>query len=230
MLTPVSRFTLAPAFCFDASGVAAVEFALSVPVLLILMLGGFDVGNFALDTQRVELVANEVAQIVAQTPITTGAVETGDGIISDTQLSNAQQAAMFIFPQALAAASRQGVFWTNILKVDVTSIKFTATPAGCTTSCTYTPKVVWTTGARPCNTTFSAVADSSAPSPTTLPTDVYGPTSLIVVDVSYAFKPMYVGQWFASVSVNRSYYVTPRNVPIVETSGSTIAPTCPGVL
>ena len=214
----------------DARGVAATEFAMATPVVMLLMLGGFDVGRFALATQRVELVANEVGEIVAQTVYaSSNASGQTIGTINDTQLGNAQQAAMFIFPQALAAASQQGVFWTSLLKVDVTSLQFVTTPAGCTSSCNYVPKVIWSTGARPCSTTFTQAANTSTPSPTTLPAALYSPVSQIVVDVTYTFQPTFGAQYFGGATIARSYYVSPRNVNFVEmSSGSTLAQNCSG--
>jgi Flp pilus assembly protein TadG len=230
MLTRTSQAVRRSAWPENATGIAAVEFALATPIVLILMLCGFDVGRFALASQRVEVVANETGQIVAQTAASQGTVEPGDGVISDTQLTNAEQAAAFIFPEALIAAGQQGVLYTSLLQVNITSLKFVTKPTGCSSGCTYVPEVVWTTGNRPCNTTFTQVADASTPSPTTLPTDIYSPNSEIVVDVTYNFKPTFGSQWLSAVTIARSYYVSPRNVNIVETSGSALAPTCSGVL
>jgi hypothetical protein len=112
----------------------------------------------------------------------------------------------------------------------MTSIKFTATPTGCTTTCTYKPAVVWTNGARSCGSTITAVADTSGYSPTTLPSDVFGPGSLIVVDVWYTFTPTFAAAYMPAIYIERSAYMAPRNVPVVESQATAQAPACPGVL
>jgi hypothetical protein len=137
---------------------------------------------------------------------------------------------MFTFPDALNVANQQNVAWSSLLVVNMSSIKMVPTPTGCTTTCAYTPKVVWSTGWRTCGSTITAAADTAAPSATTLPTDIYGPNSQIVVDVSYTFYPTFGSSVLPAIPIERSTYMAPRNVPIVETSGSTWAPNCPNVL
>lgn len=50
----------------DARGVALLEFALFAPVLLAMILSGFELGNFALANNRVQRLASMTADLVAQ--------------------------------------------------------------------------------------------------------------------------------------------------------------------
>jgi Flp pilus assembly protein TadG len=57
----------------DRCGVAVLEFALCLPVLLLLCLGGFDLSRLLLITLKTEKVAFSVADVVAQSPSLTSA-------------------------------------------------------------------------------------------------------------------------------------------------------------
>ena len=221
------------AFLRRQEAVTTVEFAFIVPILLLLLLMGFDSGRYVLATQRIQEVANSVAEMLSQTdkavsPITP--VETGDGVVQDSDLHYYFDSAMATYPDVLSVANNTGALWWELLTVQMTSVKFSAAPKGCTSACTYTPSVVWTTGARSCGMTITAVPDTNAYSASTLPTDVFGPGSLIVVDVSYTFTPTFGAAYLPSIPIERSAYMAPRNVPIVESQATSMAPPCSGVL
>jgi Flp pilus assembly protein TadG len=225
-----SKINLARLFLADDRGVAATEFVMLSPVLLMLSVIAFDVGRYVLATQRVEAVANSIAEMLAQTPGDSASVEPGDGTVNDTLLTYYQNSAMFTFPAALQAANDLGVQWQNLLSVNMASIKFTTTPAKCVTNCTYTPQVVWSTGWRKCGVKITSVNDTTAASATTLPSDLYGTNSQIVVDISYTFHPTFGAAVLPDIAIERTAYFSPRNVKLVETSSSTLAPNCQGVL
>ncbi len=50
----------------DVRGVALLEFALFAPLLLAMILSGFELGNFALANNRVQRLASMTADLVAQ--------------------------------------------------------------------------------------------------------------------------------------------------------------------
>ncbi len=50
------------------SGVALIEFALVLPVLLLLIVGGIEITRFVLANQKVDKVANQMADFIAQVP------------------------------------------------------------------------------------------------------------------------------------------------------------------
>jgi Flp pilus assembly protein TadG len=214
------------------AGVGTVEFAFIVPIALLLLLMGFDTARYALTTQRIEEIANTAAEMLAQTAVNSAAVLSNDGTVSDADLQFYGDSAIFIYPDAAAVAQAQGVAWSTQLVVNMTSINFVASPSGCTTSCTYKAKVVWTTNNyRPCGSAISAVADTTPPSASTLPTDVFGPGSIIVVDAKYTWKPTFGAAYLPSFAITRSAFMAPRNVSIVEAaSGDTLASNCSGVL
>jgi len=212
----------------EAAG--AVEFAFVSPILLLLLLMGFDTGRYVLATQRVQEVANSVAEMLSQTPPASPPLRQGstDGVVQDSDLHYFSDSAMATYPEVLAVANNSGVYWWQLLTVQMSSIEFIATPNNCTNNCTYTPKVVWSNGARVCGLAITATADTSTYAPATLPTDVFGPGSIIAVDVFYTFKPTVGAAFMPSISIERSAYMAPRNVPIVESQATVQAPQCAG--
>ena len=214
---------------------STVEFAFLVPVILLLLLMGFETGRYVLATQRIQEVANSVAEMLSQTAAAStppATSPTGAGYVQDSDLHFFYDSAMATYPDVLAAANNTGTYWWQLLTVQMTSIYFNANPTSCTSNCTYKPEVVWTTGARSCGLTFTAVSDTSPYSPSTLPTDVYptaAPGSLIVVDVFYTFTPTFGAAYLPSISIERSAYMAPRNVSVVESHATSMAPQCPGL-
>jgi Flp pilus assembly protein TadG len=217
-------------FLVRQDAVSAVEFAFVVPVMILLMLAGFDLGRFILATQRVEIVAGTLGQMLSETAASPSAPTPGDGVVSYSDILNIDNSAFYIFPDVLTQSSAQGVSWNSLLQTNLASIQFTATPTGCTTACSYVPKVVWTYGGankRACGSTIVAVADSASASPTSLPADVFGPGSLIVVDVNYTFQTTFAANYLPSIPIERSAYITPRYVPLVQSSGPAPVTVCP---
>ena len=53
-------------FLRDRRGVAAIEFALILPILVLLCLGCFEVPRYVLIWQRIERAASGVSDLVAQ--------------------------------------------------------------------------------------------------------------------------------------------------------------------
>jgi Flp pilus assembly protein TadG len=212
---------------------STVEFAFLVPVVLLLLLMGFDTGRYVLATQRIQEVANSVAEMLSQTGIAStppATTPTGAGYVQDSDLHYYYDSAMATYPDVLAVANNTGNYWWQLLTVQMTSIYFNASPANCVSpNCTYTPEVVWTTGTRSCGLTITAASDTSGYNPATLPTDVFGPGSLIVVDVFYTFTPTFGAAYLPSIPIERSAYMAPRNVSVVESQSTSMAPPCSGL-
>lgn len=217
-------------FVKDVRGLGAVEFALVFPVLAFLLLVGFDFGRYVIACQRLESASYNIAQMLSQTQPNINAVDSGNGIVFDTDIQYYHNSAMFTFPDVLMASFQQQIAWDSLMSINITSIKFVPSTTGCTSNCTYTPIVMWSTGNRPCKTVFTPVPDSNSPGPTILPVDLYGPASQIIVDITYIFQPTFGSAYMSSIPIYRTVYMTPRNVNMVETSNSTLAPLCPGVL
>ncbi len=70
---------------FDQSGIAAVEFALILPIMLLLFLGSFETTNLVLAYMKLEASAETAADLVAQTRVNT--------VLQSTDFTNITNAA-----------------------------------------------------------------------------------------------------------------------------------------
>lgn len=207
-------------FFDDRRAVSAIEFAIWAPFMCFLFLGSMDIIRYIQATGRLTDVAGTMGQMLSVN--TTGTVNYVD-------LQFFHDSAMITYPQVLVDAAQQNKSWSNDMAITITSITFTATPSGCTSSCTYVPRVVWSNGTnkRPCTATnattapITSMSDTSSPSATTLPADGFGPTSLLVVDVVYTFRPLFAIRALpgfpalGNINIARSFYTSPRYVQSV---------------
>jgi Flp pilus assembly protein TadG len=222
------------AFARSRRGIAAVEFALVLPFMIILTLGSIEVARLIIFTRKIELVANTAVEMLSQnnTPAPSNASQ---GVVNFNDLHFTQGATLVIFPQILQDAANKGVEWSNDIAISMASIQFTPTPSTCTTSCTYKANVIWNSGPnpRPCGTSLTPVADTNTPTPTTLPTDVYGPGTILAVDIVYTYTPLFIQTIFGSIKIARSAFLAPRYKPQgivyqVISGDDKIGAECPG--
>jgi Flp pilus assembly protein TadG len=200
-----------PGLLRACDGLAALEFALIAPVLLTMAAGLYDLTNALIAWRRVAATALSIAEIA--TGVAASAVTETNALTS---------------VQATAAASAVYAYLPNLLQtsppafgVTISSIAMTPTVAGCTSGCAYTPHVAWSGvyagagTARPCDTVqgtavITSAGDRATPTPATLPVDVYGAAPLLVVDVTYTFRPMFFTFITANIPLAQSAYLSPR--------------------
>ena len=179
--------------------IAATEFALVLPILVILMLGSVEVARLIISAQRVTQVATTIVEMLSQTQAQ-NPNETGTGIpwsVTYIDLDFAIKSTMVIFPQFCRTRRKKGISWNNDISISMAGVLFTPNPTTCTSNCSYIANVVWNSGPnkRTCGVALTAVPDTWVPSKTTLPTDVF-PTgappggSIIVVDILYKAPTM----------------------------------------
>ena len=211
LIMPRSLASAPGRFLRETDAISAIEFSIWAPLMCLVMFGGIDITRYVMATGRISDVASTIGQMLS--------VNTS-GTVNYIDLQFYHDSAMVIYPQVLLDAQQQNENWSSDMAITMTSVTFTAKPAGCTSNCTYVPKVVWTSGSNPrsCTVPMTAVSDSSAPSPKTLPTDTFGPTSLLVVDVSFTFRPLIASKLLSNVNLTiaRSFYVSPRYVASVN--------------
>lgn len=224
MLQPAKPMRQSPSdFIADTSGISALEFAICAPVFIMLLLGGADMLRYITACDRVEAIANSISLMLAQN---------SSGTVSYQDVQFYHDSAMLTYPALLSEAYRQNVDWASRISISMAAVTFLTAP-GCSQNCTYAPSMVWTGGDAPrsCSVPPTAVADTDTPSPTTLPSHVFGPGTIIVTDVVYRLTPLFQNRFFNGLVVRRSAYATARLTSLIKyqvTSGDNgIAQPCP---
>lgn len=187
----------------DRSGSVAVEFAMTVPLMMVMMLGLYQMWTLTTANRQIQSVSASIAQMLTQS--TTGTV-------TDTDLSFVADSAMALFPGVLTDAASKNMAWYNDIQITISSVVFVEQANG-----SYLAQVAWSRGSnkRPCGTNLSGQADTAPPNRTALPMGLFGPGSLIVVDVSFVYAPTIVPSWFmesTSHTFNKSTYLQPRYI------------------
>lgn len=187
------RLSTGNSFRFDESGIAAVEFALILPVMLVLYMGLVELSRGMRAAQRLDLVAHTLADLTAQTlqcPSPTPAgCQTGQAGLNEADITS-------IFA---AANTLMAPLPTSTLKMTISEVEIVGSPTAAPTS--------WTANVRWSVTRNSATRRTCGPltpqdakpvSLGTIPTsytqttaDGVKPTTgyIIVADVIYPYSP-----------------------------------------
>ena len=204
-------------FAHESSGLAAVEFALILPLMITMYLGCAELSQGLEVTRKATIVASSLADLISEQS-------------SGVTLTNT------VATDAFAAASAIiSPYPTSTLKMTLSSVEF-VTNAHSSTG--FDAKVRWTTAynggtPRPCQI-MTPVANSATPTPTTIPTGIYpssgsAAATAIVADATYIYTPTFGGSVLAwsssatSITFNHSAYMRPRNEYSVAYSGTNCA-------
>ncbi|WP_457797131.1 TadE/TadG family type IV pilus assembly protein [Methylocystis sp. S23] len=173
----------------NESGIAAVEFGLILPLMLMIYLGLVELSRGMRTAQRLDLVAHTLADLTAQIlPADKGSCKSsGPACINETDVADIFSAANTLM--GLSATS-------TALKMTISEINISSPSAG-----TWQAKTNWTVtrnGAtpRPCNPALSPsnaapVSVATIPSSYVQATNGVNPTTgpVIVADVIYNYSP-----------------------------------------
>ena len=192
-------------FARATSGVAALEFALILPMLIFMMLGSVELQRYMRTERQLSLAAESLAALVAQRQA---------GNLSD--LAFEVNSMPHLFPPATETSAN----WASNIAYQITSVVFAPTVDGCTSGCTYKANVAWVwpdaeTGAglgsmkRRCGALTSA-AVGEPPTGGALPGGIFGPGSVIVVDLLYEFTPLFGATLVSPISLSRQGYANPQ--------------------
>ncbi len=220
------------AFGASERGVAAIEFAFILPVLLVLLLGTFEISKYIQTNNQVVRTVSMIGQMASQLP---ASAQAGD-------VQRIWSAAPLIAPEALRTAERLGRGgWSDALSVTITSIAFTKRDSACQTACEYEGNVAWSVGQSPvaCGKIPSGAA--VAPTSETIPSELYGSGSVLFVRATLPYAPYLAGTsnflgglaGSLTTTMAESSWFLPRNASRIVLSGTGAANPqvrlCPGV-
>ncbi len=191
----LSMKTLLRRFRRDGRGVAAIEFALILPILVLLTLGCFEVPRYVLLWQRLERAASGVSDLVAQ---------------ADEPLLANQ--ATDIFSAAKIMMQPYAIF--NNGNIVVTSIN---NPTGGTGV-----KNTWRISC-PSGVTGSLGAINATPTlPAGLAPTL--DNEVLVTEVAFTFKPVFGTIIYQGNTLRAIAYTRPRNHNLMTSPGTIICP------
>lgn len=170
----------------DQRGIAAVEFALILPLMLMIYMGLVELSRGMRAAQKLDLVAHTLADLTAQQP-------SGGQALGQAGLTEADITAIFSAANTLLAPLPTGA-----LKMTISEVNIIGTPTATPTS--WQAKTTWTVTrngatARPC--TVLTAGDVAPVSVNTMPTSYTQITNgvnptvgpVIVADVVYQYSP-----------------------------------------
>jgi len=175
----------------DSSGLAAVEFALILPIMLLLFLGSFETTNLVLAYMKLEASAETAADLVAQTRVNT--------VLQSTDFTNITNAAK----QVLSPLPTGGA----LLKIAFASATYNTGSA----------VIDWHTEVNSANPITTANIPNNA-SLANLGTQANGSTdSVIIVTLTYSYSSPFTYVLNSSYTLTESAFNRPRYMNCVPT-------------
>ena len=176
---------------YDQSGIAAVEFALILPIMLLLFLGSFETTNLVLAYMKLEASAETAADLVAQTKVNT--------VLQSTDFTNITNAAK----QVLSPLPTSGV----LLKIAFASVTYNTGSA----------VIDWHTEVNSATPITTANVPNSA-SLANLGNPANGSMdSVIIVTLTYSYSSPFTYVLSSSYTLTESAFNRPRYMNCVPT-------------
>jgi len=212
-------------------GAAAIEFAIILPILLVMLLGTFEISQYVHTNNQVVQTVSMVGQMASQLPATAK--------LSDVQ--RIWSAAPLIAPESKRVAQRMGrSSWSDALTVTISNIAFQKRDASCQSNCQYDASVAWSVGQSPLACGKVAPGQKLAPTNAVVPNDFFGSGSVLLVQASLPYVPQLDGTAgfldgvarALTTTLSESSWFLPRNatqIAMLPTgSGSPRSTICPG--
>ena len=227
---------LIASFVMSKTAVSAVEFALIFPFMIIMLLAGLQLILYINATRKIERVATAISEMISQASPPNSLTTLASVNMLDLHFSF--DSTLALFPYVMSDAASKGTLWWKDISINFSSITFKQTSTSCgnnadQSSC-YVATVVWTstgtsTNFRPCAINQVAVDDNATPQKTTLPRSLFGPGSIIVIDVVFNYVPIFGSGFLPPINISRSVYVQPRYASLINfdpTNNDGIASIC----
>jgi Flp pilus assembly protein TadG len=193
LMAVIIRHRVCRRFIASQRGVAALEFAMIMPVMLILFLSSFDVGNAIIVYLKVRTATYELAAITNQY-----------GTGSTAQISTSTMSAITSATSAVMAP-----FPTSSAIVTISQIKATSASAA-TVSWSYTVNGTALTGS------YTGLPSNMAKNSCN---NTY-PCYFILSAVSYPYTPLFGHYMTGSLTLSDTLLVTPRVSTCVQYNGT----------
>jgi|GEM_PF-4558443 len=181
------------------SGTSALEFAMILPVLVILILGTAEWSRYSRYERHLTRTTKMIAEIVA------ASVQTS-GNFYESNVHAAESAVYANFPE-IATGDGCGSPWCDLYS-QVSVIKFTPTVATCKIGCNYTGKLLLAWWLPYCGA-VNAVPSGSDQNIFDVDQSMFGPGYIVKVVQGYTYRPLLFGGIFPARTWYKVAYSTP---------------------
>ncbi len=193
-------------------GIAATEFALLLPVFILLYAGTGEVAQAVMTSRRIETLSRTLVDLTSQQPTSSQASSTPT---PSNATSQAVMQAMLTASSAIMGSASQPGLTMTVSAIDIVNNSFGL-------CCVF--KVRWSytqSGTlRPCNVNLTPVPSTQTPSPTTIssalmppiaPLPLPYPIAILVADVSASYSGPFSTNWITlPTAMSRTSYMLPR--------------------
>ncbi len=229
----------------DKRGVAAVEFALILPLMLLLYVGSSEVTQGVLASRKMSILSRSLADLAAQQPNATAMTDAkmtiifgaATAIMSPFSTTSLQMVISSVDIQLSSGASPTppaAKVYNNGAQSLVAIVRWSKT--GPTTAGTLSPAPP-VLGARDCSKYLAHLPSASAQNYTSFPEGLYSSAgaSVIIADVTYRYTPVFGGALLSglhfskdsgSIDMKITSYMSPRNWTTYIAWSGTPAPAC----
>lgn len=189
-------------------GVAALEFALTAPMLLVLLMSMYDIANAWLAWRRLTAAAQSVGEIATLLAVNAD----GSNTLTPDQGWRASTAAYASMPALLAQNARYGVTLSEVLF----SAQQGCGGSYCAAYIGWSKGVLGTATPRACGAQ-TAVPDTAPSGPGVMPQSSFQAAPILVVDITYDYVPLFLGSAVGPIKMARSAYFPARSGNLDQT-------------
>lgn len=184
-------------FITDRSGVGATEFALIVPILLVVFAGLVEVSSFAMQSRRAYQAANLAAEFLSRD---------GDNVLRIAERHIVEDIWMIVNPTAHLATTPRDGQWANGYSRAMASVGFVEEPTCHAAPCPLLPEVDWRflyqdviSAPIYIHCDLEIVENSDPLDGNSIREGVVGRAPVVIVDFTYPYIPLLQG-WFFPTS------------------------------
>lgn len=195
------------AFLQCRRGLAALEFALVAPVLILILIGIAEYSHYSTIVRRAHMTADSMALVLTQ--------------YGDEELTHADRVSLFkiwgVINQT-AEDSKTGRNAQRGLARSISSIVFDPPPPGCGPACPRTPRVLWifanpngVPGASLRQCEQQVINNGAKVNGASIPVGVIGPAPVVAVDLAHRYRPLFLSSIIPETLIEVSVFRSTRD-------------------
>lgn len=208
----------------DQKGVAAIEFALVVPILLVIFGGVVELSSFTMQSRRASQAATLAAEFLSRD---------GDSVLRVTERHIVEDIWMIVNPTAHLATTPRNEIWANGYSRAMASVSFAEDPTCQTEECPLLPDVLWSflyqdVIAEPVYTHCDVdIVENIEPlDGRSIRRGVVGRAPVVVVDFTYPYIPLLQGWLFSTLELHVNAVRKTRNGTVLEHDPDSLVQRC----